>query len=293
MAPSESKKILSLIGEKSTVAIVSGYYRGLDEYRAVVDFSDGRVPAYFMTDGYRPELNEPVWVQVVDGVAYMMGPTAPKPSDGVFMSQTDGIATVQTDVGSVQATFDIPAGSFTPGVSVVKLYWSGGCHILGIKSANPGGPEVPPAPGGGSRKYTRSFSAIDSGSFQPGRGWRTNDVWCSANNSGGWFYGNKIKDTIPDSAQIITAEIFLPQTKNLGVAPFGRHDSPTKPIGPLTFHATGELPGRNGWVRIPNALINHLKSNAGGLGFAGGGYSIWTGTQNNPPSGTVRVTYQT
>lgn len=233
---------------------------------------------------------------VVNGVAWMTGPTMPHPSDGVFISQSGGIATVLTDIGNVKATFNV-GDTFTAGVDIVKLYWSAGCHIIGKKSANPPGPEIPPAPGsgggGGSTRLTRTFTAIDSGSYQPGSGWRTNDVWCSLNNTGGWFYGNKIKDTIPDSASIIRAEIYLPQTKNLGVAPFGRHGSATKPSGALSFASTAELPARRGWVRIPNALIEHLKANTGGLGFAGGGYSIWAGIQKDGQSGAVRVTYET
>lgn len=286
----EVQTLLKLIGEKSRVQIVSGFYRGLDGLRATVDFSDGRVPAYFAS-GVRPELNESVWVVVTDGAAYMLGPTVPKPAEGTMVIASDGIADVLTDIGTVKAVYRL-GDTFAPG-DPLMLDWNGGCRIIGIKSANPTGPEIPPAPGGGGGRTTKTFTANDSGSYQSGYGWRTQDVWSSANNIGAWFYGNKIRDTIPDSASIIRAEIYLPQTKNVGAAPFGRHSSATKPVGPVAFSATAELPARRGWVRIPNSLIDHLKTNTGGLGFDLGGYNIWSGTQQDGQSGALRVTYQT
>lgn len=284
----ETQTILKLIGEKSRVQVVSGFYRGLDGLRATVDFADGRVPAYF-TSAYRPEVNEPVWVMVADGVAYMLGSTVPKPADGEIVSEADGVAVVSTDIGDVRATFDL-GRTFTPG-DKVRLSWHGGCWIEGVRSDLPPNPDVPPAPGGGGGVQTVVFTAIDSGSYQEGYGWRTNDVWSSASNIGAWFYGNKIMDTIPDGAAILSAEIHLPQVRDLGAAPFGRHDAPWKPNGPVAVHQAGELPGRAGWVPIPTSLIDHLKSHPGGLGYALGGYNIWNGIQKDGQSGAVRVTF--
>lgn len=288
----ETEMILDLIGKKSRVQIVAGFFRGVDGLRATVDFSDGRVPANF-TSSYMPELNEPVWVLVADGVAYMLGPTRPKPTNGVIATITGGVASVQTDLGRVDATFDL-GRTYSSG-DAVKLLWGDGCWILGVRSDVRPDPEVPPAPGGGGGRRTVTFTAIDSGAYE--NSWWQNDVWCSARNIGAWFYGNKFRDTIPDDASIISARIYLPQTKNLGAAPFGRHGFATKPVGAVTFAAVSELPEvsgrRTGWRSIPVGLIDHLKSNTGGLGFAGGGYSIWAGTQKDAQSGAVRVTYTT
>lgn len=287
----EPEVILELFNNKSKVQLLAGNYRGLEELRAVVDFDGGRVPAH-PTTAYRPEINEPVWVAVVDGVAYMIGPTIPKPPEGEIVSTGSGLAEVSTDIGTVQATYQSGA-SLNPG-DVVKLFWSGGCHVIGVLSTSTPADVPAPGPGVSGLRTTTTFTAIDSGSYQAGFGWRINDVWSSANNYGAWFYGNKIRDTIPDSASIVSAEIYLPSPDRLtGARPFGRHSYPSKPGGAPTISATSTLAGTAGWVAIPTSLIDHLKANDGGLGFALGGWNIWPGTQRDGLSGAVRVTYET
>lgn len=286
----EPEVILELFKNKSKVQLLPGNYRGLDGLRVVVDFDGGRVPAHSTTP-YRPEINEPVWVAVIDGVAYMIGPTIPKPGDGVVDSTGIDTVTVTTDIGDVTATHASGA-TFTPG-DEVKLYWSDGCHIIAKKSTTTVPGEVPSAPGGGGIRIVNTFTAIDSGSYQSGFGWRINDVWSSASNIGAWFYGTKIRDTIPDTAVIVSADIYLPLLQDVGAAPFGRHAYATKPSGSLSFAATSTLPGKSGWVPIPTTLIDELKVNTGGLGYDIGGYNIWAGTQKDGLSGAVRVTYDT
>lgn len=287
---SESEVLLKLIDEKSTVQVLSGFYRGLDGDRATVDFANGRVPAYF-TSAYMPAVNDPVWVMVADGVAYMLGPTTPKPAEGLVLFVTDGVVTVDTPVGQVLASHNV--GQVLTAGDRVKLHWSDGCHVLGVVSVAAQTPDVPPPAGGGTGRVTKTFTAVDSGTRGNSMGWWTNDVRNSASNQGGWFYGNKIRDTIPDSAVIEKAEIYLPLiSSRFPNAPFGRHGFASKPSGALSFSDTSELPSKSGWVRIPNSLINHLKANAGGLGFTGGtGDSTWAGTQKDAQSGAVRVTY--
>lgn len=286
----QSEVILELFNQKSNVQVIPGFYRGLDGLRALVDFSGGRVPAHPAL-GFIPEVNDPVWVAVVDGVAWMIGPTVLRPGNGEVVSESSGIAVVDTVIGEVSATYN-SGSTLSPG-DQVKLYWNEGCHIIGVRSDSPVAPVPPPAGGGGGGVQTITFSAIDSGSYQSGYGWRINDVWSSASNIGAWFYGTKIRDTIPDSAVINNAEIYLPLVKDLGAFPFGRHDYATKPAGSISFSGVTTLPGKSGWVPIPTSLIDHLKVNTGGLGFGLGGYNIWAGTQRDGQSGTVRVTYAT
>jgi hypothetical protein len=174
---------------------------------------------------------------------------------------------------------------------IVFLDWASNGLIVG-RISTPVVPEPPEEPGtstGGAR--TERFYADDSGAFQAGFGWRTNDVWSSASNIGAWFYGSKIRDTIPDGAAILSATINLPLQEQLGTAPFGRHGADRKPSGTLAITATSALPGRSGEVAIPTSLIDHLKSNAGGLGFALGGRNVWRGTQRDSASGRLTVTY--
>lgn len=269
---------------------LAAIFRGLDtDRRALVEFSGGRVPAYVLAG--IPPLNESVWVQVQDGVAFMHGPVIPKPDEGGVVTAAGGTATVQTDIGDVIARYDNGLLLLDPG-DVVHMVWGpSGAWIDGVKvDYTPAPPPPPPTPA--PTRRTVEFGAIDSGSFQPGYGWRTNEVWSSASNHGGWFYGSAIRDTIPDDAPISGAQIYLPPpVRLLGAMPFGRHGADSKPTGALTFADTSTLPGTSGWVNIPFSLIDHLKSNPGGLGFNYGGYNVWPGTQRDGQSGRLRVTF--
>jgi len=285
----DADTVLGILGGKSQVRVIAGAYRGLDGLRALVDFDGGRVPAHFAT-GWRPGLNDPVWVTVVDGVAFLLGPTAPPASDGTVVSVASGIATISTDIGTVEATYN--SGVTLTAGQEVKLLAHGGYHVVGVKSTSPTAPTVPDGPGGGGGRKTVTFTAIDSGSYQAY--WWNNDVWSSASNKGLWFYGNKIRDTIPDSAVIVRAQIYLPPPIRLtGARPFGVHGYATKPPGAPTISSTSTLPGTSGWVDIPTNLIDHLKANTGGLGFDIGGWNIWPGVQRDGQSGAIRVTYDT
>lgn len=285
----ETDALLELFDGKSNTRIIAGNFHGLDGLRALVDFDGGRVPAHFAT-AWRPGINDPVWVTVVDGVAWLLGPTAPQASDGSVVSVAAGLATINTDVGQITATYN--SGVTLTAGQQVKLLAHGGYHVVGVKSTSPPPPEVPGGPGSGGGRVTQTFTAIDSASFQVS--WWNNDVWSSANNRGCWFYGTKICDTIPDSATIVGAEIYLPPpTRLLGARPFGRHPYATRPGGAPSITATSTLPGTSGWVAIPTSLLDHLKSNVGGLGFDIGGYNIWPGVQRVGQSGAVRVTYDT
>lgn len=281
---------LGLLQGKAEVSVFSGAYRGMDGLRALVDFAGGRVPAHLI--GPRPSVNEPVWVMVVDAVAYVLGPTVPKPAVGTVVSASSGSAVISTDIGNVNARYD-PAQVTLSASAEVRLVWGGGCWVLGVSSPPPEA-DVPDEDAGVTRK-TRTFTATGSGSWQSGYGWRTNDVWSSSSNKGAWFYGNQIRDTIPDSASIVKAEIYLPApTTRIGsTRPFGRHSYSSQPGGEPTISATSTLPGVEGWTRIPSSLIDHLKSNAGGLGFGIGSWWVWPGTQKNGSSGKLRVVYET
>lgn len=285
----EADAVLRLVGGKSTVRMIPGSYRGLDStYRAVVDFDGGRVPAYLL--GFRPEVNEPVWVMVVDGVAFVAGPGVPKPATGTVVSADAGThtAVLSTDVGEVTVSY--PAALLLTVGDLVRVLWHGGGWIVDIV-ASAVAPDVPPPPSTSGRK-TVEITAIDSGSYQAGYGWRTNEVWSSASNRGAWFYGSQIRDTIPDSASIVSAEIFLPNPSNqIGARPFGRHTYDSKPGGAPTITDTSTLGGTSGWVGIPTSHIDYLKANPGGFGFDLGGWWIWAGTQGNGSSGRLRVTY--
>lgn len=228
-----------------------------------------------------------------NGDLVLTGPTAPRAKVG-RVTATGTLTTVEYPNGSgVTAQLQRNA-AYTPAVNdLVLIEWESGGVIVGKIGAAPTNvtpdPPAPAAP----KPITATFTAIDSGSYQAPWGWRTNDVWSSASNLGAWFYGSKIRDTIPDAATIQKAQIYLPLQQQLGSAPFGRHGNATKPAGVVSFAALAEIGSdRSGWVSIPTSLIDHLKSNTGGLGFNYGGYNVWRGRQSDGLSGAVRVTYK-
>lgn len=227
-----------------------------------------------------------------NGELIMIGPSRPRATVGLI--QTTGVeCLVEYPPGSGVSALLPRDASYTPAVNdIVALVWTErGGFITGKFSNTPAAaaPDLPPPVPTGDFDIT--FTALDSGAYQSGYGWRTNEVWSSASNLGAWFYGSKIRDTIPDGAVIKSATIFLPLKQQLGAAPFGRHGSEGKPGGPVSFSALSALSGNSGWVSIPTSLIDDLKVNPGGLGYDYGGYNIWRGTQQDGLSGALNVTY--
>jgi hypothetical protein len=235
---------------------------------------------------------DPVRLERRGGALILIGPTRARSTTG-RVTATGTLTTVEYPNGSGVTQQMRRNSLYTPAVNdLVLIDWPSGGTIVGkidAITATPPPPTPPPPP---PQTYDVTFLAGDSGAFQSGFGWRTNDVWGSSNNQGGWFYGSQIRDTIPDSAVIKNAWIFLPLQQQVGNAMFGRHGSESKPGGALSFSSTSNLGNRSGDVEISTSLIDHLKANPGGLGFDYGGYNIWRGTQKDGRSGALRVIYE-
>jgi hypothetical protein len=181
---------------------------------------------------------------------------------------------------------------------LVLINWESGGAIVAKLPALPGvvAPELPPS-AGPATYHPAPFTAVDSGTFYiPSSRWSTTDVTSvsTGNNDGAWFYGSKIKDTIPDTATIVSAFIYLPLTsQQTGTPLLQLHTSPTRPGGNVAFTgSTFGLTAKSGWVQIPNTFIDALKATDGGLGFSSGGYNIWRGVATDGLSGALDITYQ-
>lgn len=287
----EAETILRLLSEGSKVKVVVGEYRGREPggMRALVDFEGGRVPVQ-PAAAITPVVNDSVWVLIVDGLALMLGTTIMKPGEGTVVTVAVDSITVDTVIGQVTATYD--AGAPISAGNIVKLLWNEGCHVVGVKAGSVPPPIPPPAPGAGGGRVTQTFTAVDSGSHRSANGWWTNDVWASSSNRGLWFYGTKIKDTIPATAKIIAAEIYVPNPKNLtGARNFSYHGYASRPAGAPTVTTVTTLAGTSGWVPIPTSIVDFLKANVGGVGFNTGGENTWPGVQSDGQSGALRITY--
>lgn len=273
--PEQQSLVGTFVSQSGAVAqVVQG-----DSLLAVKSSAQGLIPG----DSVRLERR--------GGDLILLGPVRDRATTG-RVTVTSPLTVEYPNGSGVTATLT-KNSSYSPVVNdVVLIDWSSGGSVVCKLDAVPT-TTTPDTPATAAPKtFDVTFTALDSGAYQSGYGWRTNDVWSSASNLGAWFYGSKIRDTIPDAATILTARIFLPLSQQLGAAPFGRHASATRPGGAVSFSATSTLSSLTGWVSIPTTLIDHLKSNTGGLGFDYGGYNIWRGTQKDGLSGAVRVTYK-
>ena len=103
------------------------------------------------------------------------------------------------------------------------------------------------------------------------------------------------KRSIPDTATINSAEIYLPLFYDTGARPIAQlHTSPAKPGGNVTVTgATFTLNSFSGWCPIPTSYLDYLKANDGGIALVGGGWKKYRGRDADGLSGALRVTYTT
>lgn len=261
--------------------------------QAVVDVGGARVTMPSVGT-YFPLPNDPVRVLRTDQNTFLLGPAAPRSAVGKVTATGSPRITVEYPPGSgVTKLMGYPAGT-TPAVDdQVIIDWASGGTVVAIVAATPEfdpTPTPPPAPSGGRK--TLVFTAVDSGNWNGN--WWTNEVWASDNNHGAWFYGSKVKDTIPDSAVIVKTEIFLPAYYTFGFPPnFRTHTHASKPAGAPSYTGTVTVlsSARSGWVTLPNSVGDFLKANTGGTGMRQGGFNKYRGTQGDAQSGALRITF--
>lgn len=291
MADSDVSVILDL-ASKSPVTVWPATYVSLrDDGWVLCDIANGdatgRVSAQVMT-AYRPEVGERVFLLAVSGAFFLVGPATPKPAVGTVTAVNASAVTLDTDVGTVQATYD--AGTTLSTSQVVKLLWSDGAHVVGILTAPPSPPEPPPAPVPTVRKHVDVFQAVDAGTFSGGRWWQP-QPWASDTTLGAWFYGSKIRDTL-QGATVSKIELWSTLTQRYGAAPnFGVHPHSSKPAtGPAISDAVPLSPPNGGWLTLPLSLGQYLSNTVGGIGLAHGGYNIFRSLADDPMSGALRIT---
>lgn len=289
---SQEETILKLLAGKSRTSAYLGYYRGLSGTLAVVDVGDGgRIKVDFKNGQYRPEINEAVWVFFYDGKPFLEGPVEPKPGQGVVVTVGSATALVATDIGDKRVT--IPFGATLSSGDTVKLYWSEGGHILSVlTAATP--PPTPPAPGTGETKLIE-FKAIDSAQYYlPLNKLQSNYPRASDSISGAFFYGTQIADTIPDTATVLSEEIYLPLLQELGFCYIGLHDQANTTPGMPASHDDTALSPRGGWVPLSAGWGAYLASHYAGITLtSGNGDNRWNGTQADGMAGCVRIKFQT
>lgn len=279
---------------KSTVIPRVGRYVGFEGTNALVDLGDQRIPVQFAT-AWIPEINEPVWVDSVDGVLRLTGPTAPKPGMGVVATRTGDFVKVSTDFGD----FTMPFQDASPPTSgdFVGIDWNQGpkCYKLSTSPdpVEPPPPPVPPAP----EVKSAEFRAIDAGSTDRGSPrWWQSQPWASNTTLGAWFYGGQIKDTIPAGAEFISLEFYVSYQQRQGDLPrFVLHNQPFKGPVPAVTGYTAWAPG-GGWQTPPDPAGWFAQLRAGGsqwgVGLNQGGYNKFSSLAQDGLSGALRIRWR-
>lgn len=175
MSDAETDAVLKELGRKSVVSRRRARYVGAEGGQALVDMGDQRFPVPFASAGFVPQINEPVWVDGVDGSLFMTGPVAAKPGTGVVVTTGDPLVTVQTDFGDFAMPFagDQPTSGDTVGISWSTEPW---CVRLSTSVDPPPPPPAPVPPASGVK--VAEFRAVDAGSVGKGSShWWTPRPW--------------------------------------------------------------------------------------------------------------------
>jgi hypothetical protein len=263
---------------------------GFEGSLAVVNTGETTIRVPF-TGQTLPPPGYAVQLEVRDGQVTVTGSAVPLPDTGVILATGEYLATV--DANGID--YELPYQSaYLPIVGdQVEITWTRDTGVIQGKVTAFPVATAPPvaAPVTGGSFHPAPFTAVDSGSY--GSRWFTGDVYASDSNTGAFFYGSKVRDSIPDNAAITGARIYLNPRQSSGAAPILRaHTSATKPGGPVTFTGAGyALPARSGWVNIPTSMVDFLKANNGGIGFEHGGYSIFRGVSSDGLSGALDISW--
>lgn len=281
------------LADTSKVQRLIGTYVSNDGVRGTVDVGGGRIPADFC--GYVPHVNESVWVLFVNGTATILGPTKMRSGIGTVASAPSGNRVAVTTDGGTETVPYASGLSLSVGQVVRLGAWNDGGFVYAVMSTTPVFQAPPANTGGGQTNFSQTFVARDSGSYRGGNGWWTGEVWSSDNNTGAWFYGSSIADTIPNTATITRVQLYIAARQIQYAGPnFGAHGSAGKPGGNISFGTGTQSVGiYNGWVDLPGFIGNYLRDNAGGIGIDHGGYSIMKSIQQDASSGAVAISWRT
>lgn len=189
---------------------------------------------------------------------------------GTVASATSELATVVGDDGETYI-YPYRVGDALSPADRVRLDHAGRIVLAEYTDEPPGSSYVPPAPPPGPSSGARTFYPTDSGQYQGGK-YLNQYVEISVTRSGFYWYGKQIANTIPNTATITGAGLFLSEVwDNVPGAPskLGAHADPSTVHGPSAPGLSGAIDVYgSGWIDIlpfANALRD---GTAFGVGFA-------------------------
>lgn len=285
-----SDEILASLDRKSRVQWVRGQFLSFDGPSAWVAVESERVSCD--SNGLVPEVGEWVVVEIVDGRAALRGLVLPRPGVGVVTS-TDPLL---VDMPGRGETAVVAASGLSVDVGdTVAVVWGPPAYAVAVVAEAP--VVNPPAPGPGNVSVqTQIFQAVDAGSMnQSGGSWWQSQPWASSSTYGAWFYGSKIKDTIPAHAVIESVEINTQWASVYGGNPnFMLHQLASKSGTPVPVD-TRPFPAVTGFMALPAEWGNALKAGGSqwGVGLNEGGWNKAKSLAQDEWSGALRITWRT
>jgi hypothetical protein len=188
---------------------------------------------------------------------------------------TGGLIAVTGDDGlPYQVTYT--AGAAFASGDRVQIDWTSGGTIVALPQADPntGDPIAHGGSAGGGGAQSRTFNPYASATWRDGfyaSGWVDGEVLCSDHNTGAYFYGTTIADTIPDNATDVHLSVFMSNLGGYGDAPtIGAH-SLGGPGPALTVAGARPIPGGSGWVDISDLAAGFVNGSYLGVGTNHGG----------------------
>lgn len=285
---SDADDVARLLAGATSARSETGVFVRMDGRFAVVNIGTSTVTVPCV-GFYPPVPGMAVRVDWVNGSPAVTGPVRPLKPLGVITATGTPLATVTVD-GTAYLLY-YRAG-YTPVLGdQVEINWATG--IIQGKITGASNPTGPGENGSSSTPFDVTIRAGNSGRYQPGSGWWSNDPRASNSNNGIWTYENRVADAVAGGS-VATIDIYLPLIKELGNCSIGVHSHPGIPggapsISSLTPLGLGQ---RAGWIRLPQSFGAFVAAGGRGIGVTapGGGDNIWRGTAGDSLSGALRIT---
>lgn len=285
---SNADDVARKMGEGGSSRSESAVFVRMDGRFAVVNIGTSTVTVPCV--GFYPPLpGMSVRVDWVNGSPAVTGPVKPLSPLGKITATGTPRATVTVDGVAYLLYY---RSGYTPALNDdVEINWATGIiqgKVTGLSSST-----GPGESGGGGSSFDFVILAGNSGRYQAGSGWWSNDPRASNSNSGIWTYENRVADAVAGGT-VATIDIYLPLLKELGNCSVGVHAHSNIPggapsISSLTPLALGQ---RAGWVRLPQTFGSFVALGSRGIGMTapGGGDNIWRGRALDSYSGALRLT---
>jgi hypothetical protein len=261
---------------------------------ALVNTPGGTIPMPMA--GGAPIPNARCWIGFLGNLPICLGAVSRPPLATVAGTASGGLIAVTGDDGlPYQVTYT--AGATFASGDRVQVDWTSGGTIVAVPQADPNTGEPitdgGTVPGGGPQ--SRTFNPTGSATWRDGfyaSGWVGGDVLCSDHNTGAYFYGTTIADTIPDNATDVHLSIYMSVAGGYGDNPtIGAH-SLGGPGPDLSVAGPFAIPGSSGWVDITGFASGFITGAYLGIGTNhGGNWRFDSAGVNN--AGAIGATWRT